>query len=197
MASGVRGRRFLTEREYADIEWLRTNPNAVESPAFDQSVRYAYLADLRRARQDMLPLVDSPAVRARVNLNLGSIALSFGQRDEARRYFENVQTSTTNRCLAYLGLLLRGYVDDLDSRPTEAEPWYRKALALVPGAQSATSALASVLWMTDRGAEAVALLDATLAQSSIADDPWTAWQNAGQCTELPAFILRLREGLKR
>jgi hypothetical protein len=51
--------------------------------------------------------------------------------------------------------------------------------------------------MTDRGAEAVALLDATLAQSSIADDPWTAWQNAGQCTELPAFILRLREGLKR
>jgi tetratricopeptide (TPR) repeat protein len=196
LAGVIRARRELSEPEYDKIEWLRTNRD-LQSAAKDRSVEYAYLADLRRARQDLLPLAAAPTVRARVHLNLGGIALSFSQRDLARRHFDEVAPSTPNRCLAYLGHLLRGRVDELTGSPKEAERSFRAALNLVPRAQSATLALGALLWLDDRQAEATAIVEDAFSGSSVADDPWTAFQKGGHCTEWHQFIANLRVGLHR
>jgi hypothetical protein len=197
LASSIRVRVELSEREYAKIEWLRTIPDAPRSAARDASVRYAYLADLRRARQDLLPLAADQSVRARVNLNLGSIALSFAERDLARQYFDDIAPWTSNPCVIYLGSFLRGRVDDLEKRPVEAERAYRAALSTVPRAQSGAIALAELLWRHNRPGEASVLAESAFSGPSLADDPWTAWQNAGHCTEWPRFMNDLRQGLRR
>ena len=195
LAGAVRVRRPLPEPEFDEIEWLRTNKNAPPSAGKDRSAQYAYLTDLRRARRDLQPLAAETEVRGRVHLSLGAIALCFDQRDLARRYFDDVVPWTSNRCLASLAHFLRGRMDDDDRRLDEAERSYRASLALMPRAQTASTSLGAVLWLSGRPAEATALIDAALTEP-IADDPWTAWQNGGHCTEWHSFIIALRRGLR-
>jgi tetratricopeptide (TPR) repeat protein len=197
LASSIRIRIELAERDYVKIEGLRLIQDAPRSAARDASVRYAYLADLRRARQDVLPLAADPSVRARVHLNLGGIALAFGERDVARRYFDDIAPWTSNPCLTYLGHLLRGRVEELENRPEDAERAYRAALTTVPQAQSGAVALSTLLWLQNRPGEASVLAESAFSGTSPADDPWTAWQNAGHCTEWHQVMTELRQGLRR
>lgn len=196
LAASIRVHRELAEREYAKIEGLRLIQDAPRSAARDASVQYAYLADLRRAREDMLPLAAELSVRARVHLNLGSIALAFAERDVARRYFDDIAPWTSNPCLIYLGHFLRGRVDDLENRPVEAERGYRAALATVPRAQSGAVALVELLWRHGRPGDASALAENAFSGPP-ADDPWTAWQNGGHCTEWHRLMNELRQELRR
>ena len=197
LASSIRIRTELAERDYAKIEGLRLIQDAPRSAARDASVRYGYLADLRRTRQDMLPLATDPSVRARVHLNLGGISLAFAERDVARRYFDDIAPWTSNPCLIYLGHLLRGRVDELENRPEDAERAYRAALTTVPRAQSGAVALSMLLWLQNRPAEASVLAETALSGTSLADDPWTAWQNGGHCSEWHQVTTELRQGLRR
>ena len=196
LAESVRVRRPISEAEFNEIEWLRTNKKAPPSVGKDRSVYYTYLSDLRRTRQDLLPLASEPSVRARVHLNLGAIALSFDQRDLARRYLDDIVQWTSNPCMVSLAHFLRGRVDDDDGRLADAERSYRASLAVMPRAQTASTALGAALWLTGRPVEATAVIEAALALP-VADDPWTAWQNGGHCTEWYGFIHSLREGLRR
>jgi hypothetical protein len=197
LAASIRVRRELAERDYAKIEGLRLIQDAPRSAARDASVRYAYLADLRRARQDILLLAADPSVRARAHLNLGGIALAFAERDKARRYFDDIAPWTSNPCLLYLGAFLRGRVDDLENRSVDAERAYRAALTTVPRAQSGAIALAELLWRQNRPGEASVVAESAFAGPQLADDPWTAWQNGGHCTEWHRLINGLRQDLRR
>lgn len=192
LASSVRVRRPLSEETFRGIEWLRTNTEAPPSRARDMSVEYAYLSNHLEVRRRLQPLTDEPSVRGRVRLNLASIALSFDQREEARTHLEAIARGTSNACLVFLSHLLRGRLAFEEKLLDQAEVSFRRALALFPGAQSASIALAATLSQAGRSEEALETVEHAYTQGPIADDPWTAWQNAGHCTEWFEYQPRLR-----
>lgn len=192
LASSVRVMRPLSEQAFLEIEWLRTNTDAPPSRARDLSNEYAYLSNHREVKRRLLPLVHEPSVQGRVHLNLASIALSFDQRIEARSHLSSVAAGTSNPCLVFLSHLLLGRLSAEGQRPNQAEIEFRRALGLFADSQSASIALAATLRQSGRFSEALAIVESAFGQEPIADDPWTAWQNGGHCTEWFTYEPHLR-----
>jgi hypothetical protein len=210
----VKNGRTVTDAEYADLQkraaavrsWQRlpsfglptttgratARPGLAELTAANEA---RVLAGLKQAAEELRSLEATESLREEVHLHLGAIAMIFSQPDGARRYFDNIERSTASRCVAYLGRFLRGRVDELDGRLPDAERGYRAALRIVPRAQSATTALAGLLWLNDRRSEAIALIDDQLSEEAVMTDPWASFLTGG-CSEWPTFIAALRAGLQ-
>lgn len=156
------------------------------------------LPDLLQAQRDLSALDSDSSVRAEVDLDLGSLAFVLGQRDRAREYFQDVAPSTSNPCLMYLGHFFEGWVDDTAGRRADAKAAYRAALAVVPRAQSASTALASLLWLDGQAIEATRLVEDAVSGPTPVDDPWNAFnlRVGAACSESSAQIMQLRAGLK-
>jgi hypothetical protein len=116
-------------------------------------------------------------VGAEATLRLGAIALRRGDVEGARSEFAKVERMTRDPWLLYLARFLTGRAAHERRRPADAEAAYRQALRAMPGAQSASVALAALLFQDGRRADASAVTDAML-ESTNRTDPWRAYADA-------------------
>jgi tetratricopeptide (TPR) repeat protein len=79
--------------------------------------------------------------------------------------WQEAERTTTTPFVQYLASFLAGQLLEQSGRADEAVLAYRRALGSVPRAQSASFALASLLFQGNMRDEALALVDAAL-------DPW-------------------------
>jgi hypothetical protein len=183
----------LTMEAYQKIKGFREA--SVRGPDAERQQEAAMMSDLLEMKRRLLPLEAQPSVRAEVHVHLGCIALMCAQHDEARQYFGDVDPWTSDPCLRFLGHYLRGRVDEIDGRRSDAERSYREAIALMPHAQSGLTSLAELLSLDGRRAEAVTLAQQAVSVPASSIDPWTELVIGHGCTRWPDFMNALRKGL--
>jgi tetratricopeptide (TPR) repeat protein len=117
------------------------------------------------------PLTALPAVAGEAWLRIGLVHFTVGDFASALRAFESAQPIAAAPAIRYLAHFNAGRALERLSRPDEAMREYRKALEIVPDAESAAVALASLQFMRDARDEAVSLLNRVFARASRIDDP--------------------------
>lgn len=137
-------------------------------------------------------IAETPDEGPAASLHLGSIALSFGEHDRARHYYQAAGATAQPR-LRYLAYELLGLVEERSGDMKRAETAYREALEVVPRAQSASSVLAALLWTGGRlsAAQAIAT-EAVPVGASVAPDPWSAYCRTGYWSDAPTFTAEMR-----
>lgn len=173
-------KRFPTEARFAlaqavALEWL-TWP-------------HRWQAQFRRARPNIVApsaatsafdhMSKDEAIGAEASLRLGSLRLRLKRHDDALTLFRHVETITRDPYLVYLSHYLSGQAFEDKNQVADAEREYRASLATVPRAESATLALAAILFTSDRRADATALVEASLAPNPPLD-PWRGYGSADE-----------------
>jgi tetratricopeptide (TPR) repeat protein len=151
------------------------------------------VAEARRALED---LTRDDIVGAEAMVRLGALRLRSRDFNGAVGVLERVETATRDRYLLYLGRYFTGQAREQQKRFEDAERAYRGALAAIPRATSATTALAALLARHDRRAEAAALVEASLTGGPLPIDPWRTYAAADD-RFWPELIARLREEIRR
>jgi hypothetical protein len=146
--------------------------------------------DTRRAAVVFEQLVDDVDVGGEATMRLGSIALGRGAVDDALRRFGSVESKTRDPWVVYLARFLSGRAEERRNRTADAERHYRRALAVLPRAQSATTALATLLFKDGRKDQAAAM-GAAMFGSGTTPDPWRVYGD-GDDRFWPRLIARLR-----
>jgi hypothetical protein len=118
------------------------------------------------------PLIAQAEVAAEAFINIGRIHLTVRDHAAALRAFEQAQPLAPTPELQYLSAFLAGRAMEALGRSDEAAAQYRRALEIVPGAESATIALAALQFSGDARDEAVAMLDRLFTKPSTTADPF-------------------------
>jgi tetratricopeptide (TPR) repeat protein len=118
------------------------------------------------------------SLRAEANLRLGHVQLVMGRYDEALTALTALEVKTGDRALVYLTHLFRGMALENRARVDEARASYRQALALSPGAHSATLRLASLEFRRGRTDVPETMVDALLKSNDPRRDPWWSYYAA-------------------
>jgi tetratricopeptide (TPR) repeat protein len=118
------------------------------------------------------------------------------RRAESREFLaltSSVERTTSDDFLIFISRFFRARIyDRLDERG-EAEAAYRAALEIYPAAQSASVALATLLYLRGENAEAQRLVNGVLA-SPDAVDPWRVY-HLQDYRRLPLYIEQMRAAL--
>ena len=117
------------------------------------------------------PLKAIPAVAAEAWLREGLVHFTVGDYASALRAFEATPPLTSEPALRYLAHFNAGRALERLSRIDDAMREYRRALEIVPGAESATVMLASLQFARDERDDAVALIDGVFNRRPDATDP--------------------------
>ncbi len=130
----------------------------------------------RRARSRYDALAADAAIRAESLVRAGGVALRLGDDEDALTRFDRVDAISAEPALIYLAQFLRAKALERLNRPNEAISSLQVALETVPRAESASTALATLLFLRGVRDEPAALVRGTLAAHP-ADDPWRdyAW----------------------
>jgi tetratricopeptide (TPR) repeat protein len=112
------------------------------------------------------------AVQAESWLRLGRVEMARGRLDEAMSALDQAETMLSDPALKYLALLFRGMTLERLKQTDAARKAFESALVQRPGAHSATTALASLLFRAGDRTEADRLMTALLARSQLVPDPW-------------------------
>lgn len=160
----------------------------------DKSNEYQRRARMRQAIEALEDLSNAEPIRAEALLRLGYLHLRLRHAEIAAEQFDEVLEITKDPFLLYLAHFFSGTVREQQGDRANAIAEYRAALAAIPRAQSATSALASLLFLGEGRLEATRLIDAAIAVP-VAADPWRAYQS-GDFRFWNERLLRLREFLK-
>ncbi|MEO6239335.1 MAG: tetratricopeptide repeat protein [Vicinamibacterales bacterium] len=115
------------------------------------------------------------SLRAEANLRLGHVKIEMGRYDEALEALTGVEGLTGDPAIAYLAHLFRGIALESRARTAEARASYRHALALSPGAHSATLRLAALEFRHGHGSEPESLIDGLLRDDDPRRDPWWSY----------------------
>jgi tetratricopeptide (TPR) repeat protein len=142
------------------------------------------------------PLTSSADVGAEAWLRVGLVHFSVDDFASALRAFESAQGIAAEPSIKYLAHFNAARSLERLSRPDDAVRAYRNALEVVPDAESAAIALASVQFMRDDRDAAVSLLDRVLNRSARADDPGRL-AGYGSFVRWPALKSALRKALPR
>jgi tetratricopeptide (TPR) repeat protein len=159
-----------------------------------KSYEYQRRTRMRSAITLLEDLSNAEAVRAEVLLRLGFLHLRLHHSEIALEQFEDVLTRTKDPFLLYLAHFLTGVGREQEGDRANAVASYRAALAIMPRAQSASFALASLLFIGNGREEAAGLIDSAIA-APMADDPWRTYQ-AGDYRFLNERLLALREAIR-
>jgi tetratricopeptide (TPR) repeat protein len=149
---------------------------------------------IRDVMRSYLGLADTAPLRAEALLRAGVMAFRLGDYSEAMKRFAAVDSATEEKAILYLARLLNGKSLERTGRIPEAESAYRDALRVVPTGQAAASALAALLFKSDRRAEIESLLRTATMEASTLADPWRDY-SCGSCRHWPALILQLRQSI--
>ena len=118
------------------------------------------------------------SLRAEANLRLGHVQLVMGRYDEALTALTALEVKTGDRAIVYLTHLFRGMALENRARVDEARASYRQALAISPGAHSATLRLASLEFRRGRTDVPETMVDALLKSNDPRRDPWWSYYAA-------------------
>jgi Flp pilus assembly protein TadD len=171
-----------------DADWVKTD---LLSKGSDEAIRRSRA---QTAIQMFEKLVDTPPVRAEAELRSGYLWLTLHEPAMARTHFARAADSS-DRFVAYLANFLGGRASDLLGRPAESEAQYRAALAVIPHAQSAATALAANLFLHGRPDEAFTVTQDVLSARPRPDDPWNLF-GYGDFRFMPTYIAHLREAIQ-
>jgi hypothetical protein len=152
--------------------------------------------DTGRARRYFLQLVDDPDVGAEALLRLGHLALRDRNHNEATERLGHAERRSRDPWIVHLARLFLGQSYDMRNRLPDAEREYRVALTAIPRAQSASFALAGVLFRAGQQTEAASVADAALTASLSLSDPWREYAH-GDARFWPQLIARLRTEIRR
>ena len=139
-------------------------------PTVNERMRTARPAQLE-AIMAYQPLTAIPAVAAEAWLRTGLVHVTVSDHVAALKAFETARPLAATTQLQYLSHFLAGRSLEMLNRHDEAIAEYTKALAVVPSAESATVALASLQFLRGEHAASVALIDKTFATASTTTDP--------------------------
>jgi tetratricopeptide (TPR) repeat protein len=116
--------------------------------------------------------------------------------DAALRLFEKAETLTRDPYVVFLARYFKGQALAGDGRIEDAEGALRGATDAVPNAQSATIALASLMFADGRRVDAQQLITSMLAASPLPNDPWRGYVHADD-RFWPRLMARLRLEITR
>jgi tetratricopeptide (TPR) repeat protein len=117
------------------------------------------------------PLLKIPDVAAEANVRAGLIYFTTRDYAAALRAFETAQPLATETALKYLAHFNAGRALEALSRIDAAIDEYRRALQIIPDAESATVALTSLQFARDDRDEAIAQVNRVFNQRPGATDP--------------------------
>jgi tetratricopeptide (TPR) repeat protein len=139
-------------------DW-RDNPNLQSRPAQLEAVTA------------FLPLLEIPAVAAEAHLRTGMIFVTVGDHAAALRSFEAAQPVAQTSQLRYLSHFLAARSLEVLQRPDDAMAQYQRALDILPGAESGTIALASLLFTRDQADASISMINTSFEKHNTAADP--------------------------
>ena len=128
----------------------------------------------KEAEQIFGDLKDDGEVGAEAMMRLGALNLRAGQIAQSLPYLTSAADTSRDAFVTYLANLFMGQAYDRLKDPANAESAYRRALAVVPRAQSATFSLVPILAARGERAEAASLVSAATA-TPVAPDPWRSY----------------------
>jgi Flp pilus assembly protein TadD len=118
-------------------------------------------------------LSEDSATAPFAQVHLARLAVHRGENDAALSYARLAANATTDRSLlyVYVARMIAGQVGEAVGRQDLAEAEYRSALEILPGGQSAATALAGVLISAGRHAEAMDVMERALPEDAASEDP--------------------------
>lgn len=117
------------------------------------------------------PLIAIPEIAGEAWIRTGQVHVTVGDHAAALAAFEKAQPLATTLALKYLAHFLAGRSLEALQRPDDAMAAYRRGLDAVPAAESATVALASLLFQRNEHDTAEALIDTTFRSRLTITDP--------------------------
>jgi tetratricopeptide (TPR) repeat protein len=141
------------------------------------------------------PFLTSEATRADAHVRLGHTYMRLARPDKASEHFPQVADVTNDPFLIYLTRFFAGRIREQAGDRAAAIAAYREALKLVPRAESASFALATLLFTADERDEAVAIVEAALTPGPPVQDPWRQYPS-GSFHLWPTLVTRLRQELR-
>jgi tetratricopeptide (TPR) repeat protein len=114
--------------------------------------------------------LDDKNVAAEARLRIGQLQFSVGNMQAALESFESAKAADAP-VVRYAAHFLAGRTLETTIRPDDARREYEAALQILPGAESAAVALASLQFVHDDRAAAVALFQQTFERAAREDDP--------------------------
>ena len=118
------------------------------------------------------------------------------ERASALQALEKAEILTRDPYVVYLTRYFAGQLHQADGGAEKAEAAYRGAVAAMPGAESASIALASLVFRDGRRSEAQHLIRTVLDAAPRVRDPWRAYVHADD-RFWPRLIARLRTEIAR
>ena len=117
------------------------------------------------------PLLSVPGVAAEAHIRTGMIFVTVGDHAAALRSFEAAQPIATSLELKYLAYFLAARSLELLQRPDDAVAQYQRALDVMPHAESAAIALASLQFGRGEIEAPIALIHKTFERTATFTDP--------------------------
>jgi tetratricopeptide (TPR) repeat protein len=150
----------------------------------------------QQARAAFTALQNDEDVGGEATMRLGYLLARLRDDSRAIEAFDKVEERTLDPWVLYLARYFKGQVHDRKIRPVEAERAYRGALAAVPGAQSASVALAALLFKSDRRSASSEIIRTMLETTPRPVDPWRQYPDADD-RFWPELIAQLRSEIAR
>jgi tetratricopeptide (TPR) repeat protein len=152
--------------------------------------------DRQQAEKIFRELRDDVDVGGEATMRLGALALERGSADDALAHLGRVEVRTRDPWVLYLARFLSGRANELRRRFSDAERDYRRALKVIPYAQSGATALAALLFRDGRRAEASSITQAALKHGAAVLDPWRGYGDADD-RFWPELIRRVRAEIRQ
>jgi hypothetical protein len=141
-------------------------------------------------------LEHDPDVGGEATMRLGALQLRQRNLSNAFESFDRAEEITRDPYVIFLARYFRGQAHERQRDVDDAEEAYRGAVAAVPHAQSATIALAALVFRDGRRAEAQQLIHQMLAADPRPRDPWRRFVHADD-RFWPQLVARLRWELQQ
>jgi tetratricopeptide (TPR) repeat protein len=136
-----------------------------------------------------------PAVRAEALMRLGRVELALDHPDAAIEALRTADAAATEPAVQYLARFFLGQALERQGHREQAADAYRRALAIVPAAQSARLALAAIEFRQGAREQADRTVTQLLAQPGNSDDPWwNYWP--GDFRRIDTLMNAMREAIK-
>ncbi len=187
--------RFSTESRFQLAEATAAEIGAdYESMPISTGASPEWQARKRIAINGLAALTKVPAISAEAELHVGYLLFQIGDRKQALAHLR-LADQTTDAFVRYLSRFLAGRIMLREKQDELAEQAFRDALAVLPGTQSASQALATLLFIRGRSDDAYTLLEASFSHRPLLPDPWRLY-GYGDFRRWPTLRDQLRAALK-
>jgi len=136
-----------------------------------------------------------PAIAAEAEMRSGYLWFQLGNNREALAHLKIADERSTDPYVTYLARFLAGRVLQKEQQPVLAEQAYRSALDTMAGIQSASEALAALLFVDGRADEAYTVVGRSFERRPLPADPWRLI-GYGDFRRFPGLLDQLRETIK-